>query len=559
MRQQQSKLQREEGELDKVCGILGISRSNRSKLTDDQVKIILSILISRMDDRGGDSFGYYTNGSIVKGVGTGAYSMDLDRVKSAKTFFAHTRKATVGDITKENAHPWRINNIVGCHNGSVSNHQDLNRKYNRKYDVDSQHIFAHYSQDLPLSELRAHGAIVFVDELFNKDVMFAGRFNDGLLTIVGIGPKDGEAEDIVFCSLGPAIKSALDMAKVPDYRSYGIEAGQLYQVYDGKLLYNIPNTKLAFSSRTNLNLRREYDLSCTDWNFRPISKKEEEKAPTVREFNPKILNYPPAPKKSELTQPAIAGFVRKRTGLEAWYGAGNCYHCEIEKATVRVPCTDLLYCHECWTHFEKISPFMLLKDEHEFFFVPEAHRPERVMDDEEEEVKLCDRCQNMNAAWFVPKQDMSLCNPCRVESGYMMKEIIGIKEKGNALEVVASGQEYDSSAYPNAPEGAACWMECGRPGTCWYRDDEAEKYIWTCTPCFMREFQSREQKIFNELTGGEEDSGIAEGRYEAWKRKKEQAELRPIRIGFGSVGHLTPIPGGDGKLSARSSKEEMIH
>lgn len=520
-----------------MCGLAGISRSNRSKLTDDQVKIIMSILISRMDDRGGDSFGYYTNGSIVKGIGTGVFSINLDQIKRARSLFLHTRKATVGEITKENAHPWRIENIVGCHNGSVANHHELNKKYNRNFDVDSQHIFAHYSEDLPLSELRAHGAIVFVDELFNKEVLWAGKFNDGILSVVGIGPEGQESEDIVFCSLGPAIKSALDMAKVPDFRSYALDTGHLYQIYQGRLLYNIPNTKLNFSSRTYFNARREYDLSVTDWNFRQTVKKEEKKI-EEKTVNPiRRFNYPPL-SPVQKNHIAIKGFVRNRLGLEAWYKAGICAHCAVEDATVRVPCTDQLYCQECWIHFEKIAPFMLLKDEYENYFAGDSPL-ERVEDDPEEEREFCGRCQGNPAVWFAPKLDMCFCNPCRIGEGLTITEIVAMNEKEIILETVSTGQEIDgNSEYPKTPDAKNCMLQCSRMGIHWYRSKSLEKYLWLCTPCFQAEYQSDEQTVFNLITG-----------------KDLLEDLSPIRIGFPRPAKLFSI--GNGKLSAR--KPEQVH
>jgi len=65
----------------------------------------------------------------------------------------HTRHATCGSINTKNAHPWRIHNIIGAHNGMVWNETSVKRylkeMYNDEvhYEVDSQyllHMMAHY-------------------------------------------------------------------------------------------------------------------------------------------------------------------------------------------------------------------------------------------------------------------------------------------------------------------------------------------------------------------------------------------------------------------------------
>ena len=51
----------------------------------------------------------------------------------------HTRLATTGDVCKRNAHPFRRGNILGTHNGWVTNWNDFNG--GRDLEVDSEAIF----------------------------------------------------------------------------------------------------------------------------------------------------------------------------------------------------------------------------------------------------------------------------------------------------------------------------------------------------------------------------------------------------------------------------------
>lgn len=72
-------------------------------------------------------------------------------------FFGHSRAATVGDITKENAHPFKAGHILGMHNGTVSKLGDDTK-------TDSQAIFEMLAEDgleKTLGEIK-YGAYVLV-------------------------------------------------------------------------------------------------------------------------------------------------------------------------------------------------------------------------------------------------------------------------------------------------------------------------------------------------------------------------------------------------------------
>lgn len=59
-----------------------------------------------------------------------------------KVMMGHNRAATVGKITRDNAHPFTFEHITGMHNGSLDYWPDLDRNGKEKYDVDSKAIFA---------------------------------------------------------------------------------------------------------------------------------------------------------------------------------------------------------------------------------------------------------------------------------------------------------------------------------------------------------------------------------------------------------------------------------
>lgn len=55
----------------------------------------------------------------------------------ARALIGHNRAATVGDVTKENAHPFVFNDVYGVHNGSLWYYKDLEGDH----DVDSKAIY----------------------------------------------------------------------------------------------------------------------------------------------------------------------------------------------------------------------------------------------------------------------------------------------------------------------------------------------------------------------------------------------------------------------------------
>lgn len=129
-----------------MCGIFGTVKAHHSH---NRMLTIFN------EDRGSDSVGILFDGNRVRcdRAATKAI-MDrglTDRVFMADVFLGHTRSKTHGAALKRNAHPFRYGNIVGAHNGVVSNFFALKFDYKAKFpdrerefkdmDVDSQIIF----------------------------------------------------------------------------------------------------------------------------------------------------------------------------------------------------------------------------------------------------------------------------------------------------------------------------------------------------------------------------------------------------------------------------------
>lgn len=186
-----------------MCGIWAFSS------VTEVTRKMAPILALEMENRGDDSWGctdgdhYYKSPKSI--LEDWANFPGWDKWSSA---IFHTRGASVGKISEENAHPfWGMNKqdhlIIGVHNGHVSNWKELNEKYNRTCEVDSEHIFLHLAAGLDLKELGSSGAIVWFD---NKQMKFAKTVS-GSLECVRL-----ESGEVVICSTMMAIRKAAALA-----------------------------------------------------------------------------------------------------------------------------------------------------------------------------------------------------------------------------------------------------------------------------------------------------------------------------------------------------------
>lgn len=453
-----------------------------------------------MDDRGGDSWGYYQNDQIIKGLGTAARGVDIDELSKGQSLILHTRKATVGEKTIENAHPWRIGNLVGLHNGGVSNHHAMSAKYKRNHlQVDSQHIFAHISEDLPLSELSAYGTIVYTDTSYGLDTIWTQRFNGGVLSAAGIKDLNQPGlTDVFFCSLSDALISALDMAKVDRYVGLRMDEGVLYHITDGMYYGSVPEIKLPFSARHSVGMRRmDFDLEYVPFSMNPSRQlpahylAQGGNSDNVRRFS----DHHRATGRSVSDQ-TTKNFVRTRKGLEAYYKTENCSYCDTVVANIRVPTTELFYCIPCWEHMEQLAGLLLDKTkQHEYLnmepvdgaanLAPWSKHPiaaELVESEEDyDDSHLCENCNSNTAVWADIREDELLCTGCKEHRGLSLAEIAYLPE---ALSLERKSL-FDNGAVilPEPATGRVC-NKCSTIGRVWYLSPSAGKYLWVCLACF---------------------------------------------------------------------------
>lgn len=211
-----------------MCGIFGFSK--RTPATER----MMPFLAWEMVERGKDSWGVTDGTTVEKHLGPITQSWYLPPWGDALIF--HTRAASVGSKTLQNQHPFTFSTldnegetsggyVVGVHNGGISNHEKLNKDYQRDFDVDSMHVYAHIAEGWDTKELNGYGALAWfeVDNNANKILYFA-KFNMYDFSVFRL--DDGA---IVFCSRGSVVRKAAEMTNV-EVTEYKFQDEMLYWV-----------------------------------------------------------------------------------------------------------------------------------------------------------------------------------------------------------------------------------------------------------------------------------------------------------------------------------------
>jgi len=186
-----------------MCGIIGYTGNN------DAISVVLEGL-RRLEYRGYDSAGiaFFSEGTInirrCKGkVKDLASLFDRRGKQKSHTAIGHTRWATHGKPSEENAHPHRSGGIVIVHNGIIENYMELKNSlisegYAFSSETDTEvlcHLIHKHSKDCTLEDavraaltkVRGSYAIAVINE--NEEGKVVGARKDSPLC-VGLG--DGE-------------------------------------------------------------------------------------------------------------------------------------------------------------------------------------------------------------------------------------------------------------------------------------------------------------------------------------------------------------------------------
>lgn len=226
-----------------MCGIFGFQFSKQAItkkwITGSKRTLLAATLSLSNDERGKDSWGICAledNGSLVTKRGLGLFGEAGYHLLNIKNFIGHTRKATVGAKTIANAHPFEIGDIIGAHNGKIHNHNQLDNKYKRKFDVDSMHIFETIDKGLDFKELYGYGAIEWVNKKDPKKFYICKIADRGELAAAQVffDEKKERLIGTVWSSDIAHLKKALLSSNLVS-EEIPIKPGQVYSIEDGVL------------------------------------------------------------------------------------------------------------------------------------------------------------------------------------------------------------------------------------------------------------------------------------------------------------------------------------
>jgi hypothetical protein len=215
-----------------MCGLFGWQFVTANPVLYTKKLALASSLIRANDERGRHGWGFYLPRSayLRKGLGYASGGIKVRKLANHDAVLGHTRYATQGDKDNpHNSHPFRLQQLVGAHNGIVQNHHELNAKYTRAFAVDSQHILAHLEEGRDLNEIEGYGTVTFV-WLDRPDEIYLGLANGGSLAVLGLA-GGGMLRSSTACDAWLAARTA-DLQGVFEYQ---LEDNTLYMVRDGAL------------------------------------------------------------------------------------------------------------------------------------------------------------------------------------------------------------------------------------------------------------------------------------------------------------------------------------
>ncbi len=211
------------------CGLIGFS-GYKDKVYD--LMKIKYLFYQNSMERGKDSTGYYTPiTGIIKKAESAEKFLEDDKFKTLDSLLiGHVRYTTSGLTKDENAHPFLEGNVIGVHNGTLTNHwsQAVRAGLDLKdFNVDSQVLFAMIAKSkgfTALTKLIGAIAMICTDTTSEKKPLYCFRNSERTL-------YRGTCEEGMYIS---SIESSLKVIGCKDIKEF--KEQYLYTIIDGKVI-----------------------------------------------------------------------------------------------------------------------------------------------------------------------------------------------------------------------------------------------------------------------------------------------------------------------------------
>lgn len=222
-----------------MCGLIGYI----GKKDYDPLKIKILMLYNQ--ERGNDASGFFNGHGIAKDSICATKLLVTYDIGKSNIFVGHTRQKSVGFNSKENAHPFVVNQTITVHNGTLKNYITLANNMGMKYadyDVDSQVLAKLMEKEGPLSAIKKiEGTAAILHYDINENLLYAfhnidrplfrAKIDDGIYfssmenSLYAIGAKKAEIHELKVDCLytidhNLEIKTKPVRMKVPEVVTY---------------------------------------------------------------------------------------------------------------------------------------------------------------------------------------------------------------------------------------------------------------------------------------------------------------------------------------------------
>ena len=225
-----------------MCGLVGFSGKAETKI----FKALH--LLADNDSRGGHSTGLFANNKIYKGLEESLNILPiLDTVTTGSVLIGHTRYATHGGHTIENAHPFQHKGIIGAHNGVLNNYEEVGEKFGiPKTTVDSEMIIKVLGETKDHKNLGLFGGAKNVIYTAGDNKLYVYRKDNPLYFL--------KTEDGIYYS---SLKDGLNAIKNKGEKVKEVKENKLYIIENGdiKQVINIKHKPIASTKLVNTNWR----------------------------------------------------------------------------------------------------------------------------------------------------------------------------------------------------------------------------------------------------------------------------------------------------------------